>query len=464
MIAFERATAGRLANVSTVARSAKVDWNITMMLISSNLVDTARSMPPGISGPPRPCTVSSPARAGLFFFLAREGCLLPYEPDLTRLIRLQQLETTADDARRRIADHPARTQALDARLQSARELLAGIKTRLAAASDRRRAEEKEVAAVQARLAKYKDQLLEVKTNREYTAMLHEIETAQNDIRTREDRILEIMMESDELNAAIKKAEAELKTAEKEIAAERAALDDRDRRPAGGDRQDDRRAQDSSSRKSTAACCAIFETTAKGRKGVAVAEAKNGLCTICHVRLRPQVFNEIRRNESIIQCDSCRRILYFAGNTEAPAPVSQVLMAIVAYIDGGARGNPGPAGYGVRIEDEHGALINEFNGFLGTSTNNVAEYNGLLAALKYAQEHGHRAVRIKSDSELLVKADARRVRVKNAGSAAAVSAGAHDCARGSTASCTSTSGASRTRMPTGWRTWRWTKAPGSGIRD
>src|SRR5918992_3794396 len=90
------------------------------------------------------------------------------------------------------------------------------------------------------------------------------------------------------------------------------------------------------------------------------------------------------------------------------------MAIVAYIDGGARGNPGPAGYGVRIEDEHGTLINEFNGFLGTSTNNVAEYNGLLAALRYAQANGHRDVHIKSDSELLVKQMRGEYRVKNAG--------------------------------------------------
>jgi len=90
------------------------------------------------------------------------------------------------------------------------------------------------------------------------------------------------------------------------------------------------------------------------------------------------------------------------------------MAIVAYIDGGARGNPGPAGYGVRIEDEHGTLINEFSGFLGTSTNNVAEYNGLLAALRYAREHGHKVVRIKSDSELLVKQMRGEYRVKNAG--------------------------------------------------
>ncbi len=90
------------------------------------------------------------------------------------------------------------------------------------------------------------------------------------------------------------------------------------------------------------------------------------------------------------------------------------MAIVAYIDGGARGNPGPAGYGVRIEDERGTLIDEFNGFLGTSTNNVAEYNGLVAALKYAAQHGHRKVHIKSDSELLVKQMRGEYRVKNAG--------------------------------------------------
>jgi predicted nucleic acid-binding Zn-ribbon protein len=243
-------------------------------------------------------------------------------PDLTRLIRLQQLETAADEARRKIADHPARTQALDARLQTARDVVGGIKARLAAAADKRRAEEKEVAGVQTRLAKYKDQLLEVKTNREYTAMLHEIEAAQNDIRTREDRILEIMMETDELNAAIKTSEAELKAAEKDVAAERALLD------AETARMQSEIERTTAERKKLVAdidrhVLSIFETTAKGRKGVAVAEARDGLCTICHVRLRPQVFNEVRKNESIIQCDSCRRILYFAGPTEASTPVSQV---------------------------------------------------------------------------------------------------------------------------------------------
>ena len=60
----------------------------------------------------------------------------------------------------------------------------------------------------------------------------------------------------------------------------------------------------------------FERVAQRRNGIAVAEARDGICTICHVRLRPQVFNTVRRNEQIIQCDSCNRILYFVP---APAP-------------------------------------------------------------------------------------------------------------------------------------------------
>jgi ribonuclease HI len=88
--------------------------------------------------------------------------------------------------------------------------------------------------------------------------------------------------------------------------------------------------------------------------------------------------------------------------------------ITAYIDGGARGNPGPAGYGVRLEDPDGGLLAELHGGLGIATNNIAEYNGLLAALRYAAEHGHRRVRIKADSELLVKQMRGEYRVKNEG--------------------------------------------------
>ena len=88
--------------------------------------------------------------------------------------------------------------------------------------------------------------------------------------------------------------------------------------------------------------------------------------------------------------------------------------VVAYIDGGARGNPGPAGYGIHIEDPDGAVIAELHGGLGVATNNVAEYNGLLAALQWAIDHGHREVHIKADSELLVKQMNGVYRVKHPG--------------------------------------------------
>jgi ribonuclease HI len=88
--------------------------------------------------------------------------------------------------------------------------------------------------------------------------------------------------------------------------------------------------------------------------------------------------------------------------------------IRAYIDGGARGNPGPAGFGVRIEDAEGMLLDELHGGLGIATNNVAEYNALLAALTWAVEHGHRQVQIRADSELLVKQMRGEYRVKHPG--------------------------------------------------
>jgi probable phosphoglycerate mutase len=88
--------------------------------------------------------------------------------------------------------------------------------------------------------------------------------------------------------------------------------------------------------------------------------------------------------------------------------------VIVYIDGGARGNPGPAGYGVRIEDRQERLIEEFSGAIGIATNNVAEYRGLLAALDWARAHGARAVHVRSDSLLLVQQMLGNYQVKNPG--------------------------------------------------
>ena len=97
---------------------------------------------------------------------------------------------------------------------------------------------------------------------------------------------------------------------------------------------------------------------------------------------------------------------FGGSSDSPGN------EIVAHIDGGARGNPGPAGYGAVIEDASGRRLAELSEYLGTQTNNVAEYSALLAVLDYAVRHGHKALRVISDSELLVKQMRGQYKVNN----------------------------------------------------
>ncbi len=86
--------------------------------------------------------------------------------------------------------------------------------------------------------------------------------------------------------------------------------------------------------------------------------------------------------------------------------------LVAYSDGGARGNPGPAGYGVVIQDETGKKVAALSEYIGHQTNNVAEYQGLIAALEYAADHNHKALKVISDSELLVRQIKGIYKVKN----------------------------------------------------
>ncbi len=94
----------------------------------------------------------------------------------------------------------------------------------------------------------------------------------------------------------------------------------------------------------------------------------------------------------------------SGNLfSALKPVAQSAVAsYTAHVDGGARGNPGPAGYGVAIQDPSGHPVAELSEYLGHHTNNYAEYQGLIAALRYANEHQIKALRVISDSELMVR--------------------------------------------------------------
>jgi predicted nucleic acid-binding Zn-ribbon protein len=124
-------------------------------------------------------------------------------PDLQRLIDLQRFESAIADARNRIAAHPQRVAEAEAGLEAATQAFDAVKHRLKDNQEARRALEKDVALYQGRLSKFKDQQSAVKTNREYQALGHEIETAQQELGNVEEKVLERMMEADVIAAAIK---------------------------------------------------------------------------------------------------------------------------------------------------------------------------------------------------------------------------------------------------------------------
>ena len=229
--------------------------------------------------------------------------------DLERLVQLQQIESAIADANGLLASYPQRLAEADARLGEAQAAVDAVKQRIKDAQDARRALEKDAAVFQGRLSKFKDQLAAVKTNREYQAMQHEIETAQKDLGTAEEKVLERMMEGDALAGELKQVESAFGAQKKVVDAEKAEL------TAEHAAMDDRLQKAQVSRAAVVAALdprllSMFEQVAK-RKGVAVSSAtRDGLCALCHVRLRPQVFQKIRQNDSIIQCDSCQRIMHY----------------------------------------------------------------------------------------------------------------------------------------------------------
>ena len=244
-------------------------------------------------------------------------------PDLKFLIRLQELDSAAERLRRRMADLPAAQAALEARLANLTAAVAGVKERIAASQTSRRDTEKDLAAVQARLSRYKDQLMEVKTNKEYHAMQTEITAAETLVRREEDRLLERMEEAELFAAELKAAEAALKSGQSELKGSLQQMEtDRVATEQELEKTGTERAQVSAA--VSPAVLALFERVSKHRRGLAMSEARDGLCTQCHVRLRPQVYNELRRNESVMQCESCSRILYFLAaapvdSSPSPAP-------------------------------------------------------------------------------------------------------------------------------------------------
>ena len=228
--------------------------------------------------------------------------------ELERLIRLQELDNTVATARLSIEQYPSISAELDARINEQTSILENVERRITKQKSERQELEKSVAQIQTRLTRFKEQSMDVKTNKELWAIQSEISTAENEIQNLEEQILERMLQSDELADELAIAKNAVKDEQAEVSKEREQLEkERSKLQTQVDQHTTDRLALVAEIPSPA--MALFETLSRGRKGIAVGEARDGRCSECLVRLRPQLYNEVRRNSSLIQCESCQRILY-----------------------------------------------------------------------------------------------------------------------------------------------------------
>ncbi|MBM3792030.1 MAG: hypothetical protein FJW35_17000, partial [Acidobacteria bacterium] len=211
-------------------------------------------------------------------------------------------------AQKEISEVPARVEAFRSELRTLTEEHERKVTRSQELGRKRRADEGEVDLMRSKLSRLKDQLMSVKTNKEYQAMLHEIQGAEDQIRKAEDEILEIMEEMEATDAALKGADLELRSQtavlENHIRTAEASVP---RLEAEVTRLSAEKA--SLEQRIPEELLERYRRIAGHRKGIAMAETKDELCTMCHVRIRPQVYADLRQGETIHACDSCSRILF-----------------------------------------------------------------------------------------------------------------------------------------------------------
>ncbi len=236
-------------------------------------------------------------------------------PELEKLIALQQADGEIARLREEIAALPRRVAVIETKLAGTKTQIEKAQQALAANQAARRKLEAEIQDHRGHISKYRDQSLAVKTNEQYKALLHEIEFAEQHIRTCEDKILEGMVDSEAKEAALKAAESELRAETAEIEKEKAGARARTA-------EDERLLAEQSARREalrggvSTNVLEHYDRVIHQRKS-AVAEARAQKCTACNVLLRPQTYNEVRSNEQIVACDSCSRILFYDPAHEPP---------------------------------------------------------------------------------------------------------------------------------------------------
>ena len=229
-------------------------------------------------------------------------------PALASLVAVQELDTAADLARRRIAELPAEIQQIDQLVAEAGTAVEAHKARLASNQEARRELEKQVAVIDGRLARFDDHKAAVKTNQEFTALLHEIEVARGGKNALEDQILELLEAADQLAAAVKEAEQGLRAVNEQATSARATLGVEQKELQG---ELERLAAERAAglKDVEAPLVAKYEQLLKQRRMLAVVPLEGDVCGGCHVKLRPAQAQRVKKNSEIVVCDSCQRILY-----------------------------------------------------------------------------------------------------------------------------------------------------------
>jgi predicted nucleic acid-binding Zn-ribbon protein len=231
-------------------------------------------------------------------------------PDLKTAVELQRVDLEIAKLSTQVDEIPSQIQSIQAQLNHSLGAHEERKLRLTANQKERRDLEGEIKVIQEKISKHKDQLYQVKTNEQYRAMQREIEGEEQNIRTIEDRILEKMVEAESLQKLVQDAAARLEDEKTRVAGETKRLESA--RQAAEEERSQRLARRATLAEGLSASIReTYERVRRGRNGVAVAEVRDGFCTGCNVRLRPQMYNEVRTGESIATCDSCSRLLYYA---------------------------------------------------------------------------------------------------------------------------------------------------------
>lgn len=234
--------------------------------------------------------------------------------ELSNLVELQKLDDEIRALRSRLGKIPGEIDALEKEIASERANLDAAEKDLAEAQKARRTQEGELEAAEAKVEKYKGQLMNVKSNEEYKAMQKQIEVAKGEVSDLEDKILHGMDRIEGLESARDERKSELATGQKEVAAMEAQLDE-ERAKLEKELADRESSRQALLQKIPEDLLSEYEKVAKARGGIAMAEAVDEHCQVCMVRLRPQMYNELRVGDKIFHCDSCKRFLYYLGTTK-----------------------------------------------------------------------------------------------------------------------------------------------------